>query len=220
MALLFITATGTGVGKSYTSIELIHFLGDVGFRVGACKPIETGVKMIPEDASLLLEAVQKYNSKFKNLSPKDICAYTFELPSAPFCADRSSDIKISKILKKINELESLCDILIVEGAGGLMVPITEDFMMIDLIKALGAYTLLVTPSTLGCINDTLLSMEVLKSNKIDFDWCVNLYKESKKFHITTHPYYKKKFSNYWRVQDGFENFWKRYKEYIQKYKTN
>ncbi len=220
MALLFVTGTNTEVGKSYTSIKLIDFLASLGLKVGACKPIETGVNSLPQDASLLLESIKKYNPNFSNFQAKDLCAYTFKLPSAPFCADVNQEINISKIFKKIDELESLCDILIVEGAGGLMVPITKDFMMIDLAKRLNAYTLLVTPSNLGCINETLLSIEALKSYKIPFNWCVNLYKESKEFAKVTLPYYEKAFPNWWRVEDGFEQFYKEYQEWSKNSKAN
>jgi len=106
----------------------------------------------------------------------------------------------------LDELSKLCDILIIEGAGGLMVPITKDFMMIDLIKRLNTQTLLITPSRLGCINDTLLSIEALKSRDIEFDWCVNLFEDIDSFDIVTKPYYDSRFSDWWSIEDGLDRF--------------
>ena len=204
MKPLFITATNTNVGKTYTTLKLIESFSKQGISVGVCKPIETGVETEPLDAKALLEAVQKHNPKFKNLKPKDITAYTFELPAAPFCADTQQIIKIEVIKNKINELQKLCDLLIIEGAGGLMVPITKTYKMIDLAKELNLKTLLVTPSKLGCINDTLLSIEALKNYDISFDWCVNLFEDKEEFNKVTKPYYDAVFEKWWHLDEGYK----------------
>lgn len=206
MQSLFITATNTNVGKTYTTIKLIKTLAKANISVGVYKPIETGVTNTIEDASKLLKACQKHNENFKNLKPKDITAYTFPLPSAPFCADIKQEIKINKIIEKYEELSKLCDLLLVEGAGGLLVPITKEFKMIDLAKTLKSKILLVTPSRLGCINDTLLSMEALKSRNLKFDWCINIYEDEKSFEEVTKPYYDAVFPNWWSVENGLENY--------------
>ncbi len=206
MQSLFITATGTNVGKTHTTLQLIEALASKGLSVGVFKPIETGVTHTAYDASLLLKACQKVNENFKDLSPEDITAYTFPLPAAPFCADINSMINISKIIEKHDELSELCDILLIEGAGGLMVPITKEYMMINLIKELNVKTLLVTPSRLGCINDTVLSILALKTFDIDFDWCVNLYEDKDDFGEVTKPYYDEVFPQWWSVESGLENF--------------
>jgi len=203
---LFVTATNTDAGKTYTTIELIRRVAKRGMKVGVCKPIETGVAEIAHDASELLKVSQEFNSNLRSLTPLDITAYTFELAAAPFCADIDDTIEIEQITKKIDELSKLCDILIIEGAGGLMVPITKDFMMIDLIKRLNTQTLLITPSRLGCINDTLLSIEALKSRDIEFDWCVNLFEDIDSFDIVTKPYYDSRFSDWWSIEDGLDRF--------------
>ena len=199
MKMLFVTATNTNVGKTYTTIKLIESFNKQGILVGVCKPIETGVVTEPLDAKRLLETVQKYNPNFSNLKPKDITAYTFKLPSAPFCADTKKIVRIEKIKDKINELKQLCDLLIVEGAGGLMVPITQNYKMIDLAKDLNCKTLLVTPSKLGCINDTELSIEALESRDMDFDWCVNIFEDRDMFKKVTQPYYDAVYPNWWSL---------------------
>jgi len=205
---LFITATGTNVGKTYTTVKLIEALASKGLAVGVYKPIETGVTDSAPDATILLETCKKVNEKFKDLKPQDITAYTFPLPAAPFCADLESTIDIQKIIDKYEELSKLCDILLVEGAGGLMVPITKEYMMINLIKELDAKTLLVTPSRLGCINDTVLSILALKTFDIDFDWCVNLFEDKDSFDEVTKPYYDAVFPEWWSVEEGLDTYLK------------
>lgn len=206
MKALFVTATNTNVGKTYTTLKLIESFSKLGISVGVCKPIETGVITQPLDAKELLECVQKYNPKFKELKPTDITAYTFELPAAPFCADLEQTIKIDVIKNKIDELQKLCDLLIIEGAGGLMVPITKEYKMIDLARELKLKTLLVTPSKLGCINDTLLSIEALKAHNISFDWCVNLFEDKDEFSEVTKPYYDAVFEGWWCLEENIDKF--------------
>ncbi len=206
MQSLFITATNTDVGKTYTTIKLIKLFASQGLSVGVFKPIETGVITEPLDAKKLLLECQKVNKNFRDLKPKDITAYTFPLPSAPFCADRENIIEIDKIIEKYHQLSKMCDILLVEGAGGLLVPIKKDFMMIDLAKELNIKTLLVTPSKLGCINDTLLSINILKSYEIDFDRCVNIFEDRDKFSEVTQPFYDEVFKDWWSVEEGLDEF--------------
>jgi len=204
---LFITATGTNVGKTYTTVKLIEALASKGYSVGVYKPIETGVlDHTPLDATILLETCKKVNANFKDLQPSDITAYTYPLPAAPFCADTEHTIEIHKIIEKYEALSKLCDILIVEGAGGLMVPITKEYMMINLIKELDLKTLLVTPSRLGCINDTILSILALNTFTIDFEWCVNVYEDKESFTEVTQPYYDAVFPEWWHVEEGLEPF--------------
>lgn len=205
MKPLFVVATGTNIGKTFVSTQLIKKFGKY-INVGAFKPIETGVTTIALDASSLLAECKLVNQHFTLLDPSDITAYSFSLPAAPFCSDKQNSIKIDTILTQYKRLKSLCDILIIEGAGGLLTPITKDFKMIDLIPLLNASVLLVTPSKLGCINDTLLSMEALKSRDIAFDWCVNLYEEVESFGEVTRPYYDATFPNWWSVQNGLDEF--------------
>jgi len=203
---LFITATGTNVGKTHTTLRLIEAYAKNGLKVGVFKPIETGVINEPQDAKTLLEACQKYNPYFQGLTPKDITAYTFALPAAPFCADTAHEINLEKIFDKYHELSQRCDILLVEGAGGLMVPIIQDYLMIDLAKEMTCPVLLVTPSRLGCINDTLLSIEALKSRDIKFDWCINLYEDKESFAKVTQPFYDAVFPGWWSVNEKIEMY--------------
>lgn len=190
---LFITATNTDVGKTYAAAKLLKHYSKKGFKVGYFKPFETGVVTTPVDGAAMLKLTKELNPDFK-VSIKDVVPYQFKLTAAPYVAKGDLKIDISFLQKKKEYLFNFCDFLIIEGAGGVMVPIDKNLFIIDLIKLFKAEAILVTPSNLGCINDTLLSIEVLKAKEISFEWYINLYKDKDSFKEVTLPFYKEYFS--------------------------
>ena len=188
---IFVTATNTDIGKTYTTKLLLEHFASLGFKVGVIKPIETGViKQKYPDGDMLLSVVKKLNPLFKDIKVTDIVPISFELPAAPFIASNGTKISLEIINKAIKKLEALCDILIVEGAGGLYVPIEKEFMMIDMIKSLNIdTTLLVTHCSLGCINDTLLSEMALSKYDINYITTFNCKKEESNFTKVSKPYF-------------------------------
>ena len=197
---LFITATNTNIGKTYTTLKLIDYFQSKGLKVGVFKPIETGVIDIPEDATKLFNAAIKNHPALESLGIDYIVPYKFSLPAAPFVA--CGDVKIEKelILGHFKEIAKISDMVLVEGAGGLMVPIEKNFYMIDLVKFLKLKALLVTSSKLGSINDTLLSISALENRAIDFDWLVNIYEDVDSFETITAPFYEKVFGGYLTIK--------------------
>lgn len=210
---IFIIATNTNVGKTYTTLKLIDEFAKLGLKPIVFKPIETGVIDIPSDAASLLEKAKNVNSSLQNLTSFDITSYTFTLPAAPYVADREKEINISKLKNDYEKLSLLGDIVLIEGAGGLMTPISKEFKMIDLIELFDAKVLLVTSSQLGSINDTLLSIEALQNRQLSFDWCVNVFRDIESFSSITKPYYDEEFPSWWSVENGLSTF---VKEYIKK----
>lgn len=199
---IFITATNTDVGKTFITEQLIDFYSKLNFRVGVIKPIETGViNNQPLDGNRLLSKVLSYNQNY-NFSISQVVPYQFELPASPFVAKKQSEININNILSKIKDLKKHCDILLIEGAGGLLVPINKNYFMIDLIKDLNVRTLLIAPSNLGSINDTLLSIEKLENSNIDFEWTINLHKDKDTFSQITEPFYKDYFNDFYIFQEN------------------
>ena len=190
---LFITATNTNVGKTYVSKKILLHFAKQGLKVGYFKPFETGVINLPEDGSSMLELVKKLNPLFSNITINDVVPYQFKLPASIFVAKKHLKIDINLLLQKKAYLEKFCDILIIEGAGGLLVPIEKDLFLIDLIKIFDTFPILVVPSNLGSINDNLLSQEALKSRDIPYDWAINLYKDKDSFEEVTLPFYKEYF---------------------------
>jgi len=154
--------------------------------------IETGVKDgLYIDGEELLRCIKTYNPEFKSLNVEDIVPISYELPAAPFVASDNTPLDLKKLNLAIEKLEKLCDILIIEGAGGLYVPIDGNTMMIDLIKYFKASTLLVTHCSLGCINDTLLSSKALLDREIPHAIAFNCRDSDESFAIVSQPYFKK-----------------------------
>ncbi|TLT05850.1 dethiobiotin synthase [Aliarcobacter thereius] len=199
---IFVTATNTDVGKTYACEKLLNFFAKEGLKVGYFKPIETGVQNnYPLDGSKMLNLAKKLNKDFEHISIDDCVPYQFTLPASPYVAKENSKIDIEFLKEKKEYLQKFCDVLIVEGAGGLMVPIEKDFFMIDLIKEFDCKTFLITPSKLGSINDTLLSIEALKNRKIDFEFFINLYLDIDSFDKVSKPFLEEYFGKLKFLQD-------------------
>ncbi|EQB39967.1 hypothetical protein M947_02800 [Sulfurimonas hongkongensis] len=189
---IFVTATNTDIGKTYTTKLLLREFASRGFRVGAIKPIETGViSTDAKDANELLSVLRELNCEFKEMTLEDIVPITYEKAASPFVASEGKKLDIKKIQKAIEKLEMHCDILIIEGAGGLLVPIDRELMMVDLITLFNSSALLVTHCSLGCINDTLLSRKVLEDAKIKHQVAFNCREEDRSFEAISLPYFLK-----------------------------
>jgi len=183
---IFITANNTECGKTYTTLKLIKALSNKGYKVGVMKPIETGVENIPQDGKKLFEEAKKHNPQLNSLTLNDIVPVRLKLPAAPIVA---GEVDLDAIKKSYFKIKNKCDILLIEGAGGLLVPIKENFFMIDLAKLFNAKIFLVIASKLGMINDYLLNKYYLENNNIPYTWAINLFDES--YYFISHPFMKK-----------------------------
>jgi len=200
MINIYITATNTNIGKTYTSLKLIDAFTALGYRVGVMKPIETGVRDKPEDATLLLNKAKKTNPDFANITLEDICPIQFKLPAAPFVAKGEEKIDFEKIKKAHEKLSKYCDILLIESAGGVMTPVEDSFIMMDFAAFFKTNTLLITDDQLGCINNTLLNMQLFEKYKERFIWCVNKKSQDNNFETVSLPYFEAKFDKVLTIQ--------------------
>ena len=157
---IFITGTDTGVGKTVVSATIGWILRQSGKRVAPMKPVQTGVG---DDGLLDIEFIQKVMGT--NYSMEAVCPYRFPLPLAPLVAAELAGerIDVGKIKSAYFDLGSLNDIVIVEGAGGLLVPLTGTYFMSDLAYDLGVGLIIVIRPGLGTLNHTLLSLEHARS---------------------------------------------------------
>lgn len=168
MKSLFITGTDTGIGKTVISMGLCAFLSlRKGMDVGVMKPFESGLtkgeqKAGSRDAVLLREASGSTDS-LRKINP-----YTFEAPLAPEVAAELEHrvIDIDSVDRTYRDLLRKHDVLIIEGAGGVMVPIKSNFFYIDLIRRWNVPTIIVSRLGLGTINHTLLTSRYLESQGI------------------------------------------------------
>ena len=191
---IFITATNTNIGKTYATSLLLREFTAQGLRVGVFKPIETGVEDEPLDGKKLFDIAKELNPELSCLTLDTIVPYQYALPAAPYVAKKDEVIDFDFLEKKLREIEKYCDIVLIEGAGGLLVPVEKELFMVDFISLFKiSATLLVCPSRLGSINDTLLSRHLLESRNIPYVWAVNLYEDKESFDEVTAPFYQKSF---------------------------
>jgi len=166
--LIFVTGTDTGVGKTVVTAALARHFSKRGISVGVMKPVETGVAdpgQPGEDALLLQWAAGC------ELPPGKFAPYRFKAPLAPDQAAKLEQRQISlpKVTELAKEMANCHQLTLVEGAGGLMVPLAGGLMVADLVKQLGAELLVVTRPDLGTINHTLLT--VFAARTMDIPVC-------------------------------------------------
>ena len=174
--VMFVTGTGTGSGKTVLTALLLHHLRSRGVDALAMKPVCTG----PRDDVHLLQSIQG-----NRLSDDLINPFYYKEPVAPVVASRryKTQVTIEGIIKSIDRVRGHCDILLAEGAGGLMVPLNESgHTWADLLKQLGCPVIVAASNELGVINHILLTVDKLKSigiNKISVS-LINTRKKTKK----------------------------------------
>lgn len=155
---LFITGTDTGVGKTYVTAALARLLRHRGWPVRCSKPVATGAtwnegRWRSEDAQLLADAAGD--------DPDQVTPWTFPEPAAPPVAARAAGVELNlrHLLDAVLRRTAPGTIVLAEGVGGLLCPLTEQETVADLIAALGWPTLVVTRRSLGTLNHTLLTVE-------------------------------------------------------------
>jgi len=161
---IFITGTDTDVGKTVVTTGMAAAVKSLGYSVGVFKPVQSGAIEINGDLiSPDLEFVKSVDSEILTKA-----SYVFKEPVAPsLAADLAGvEIDLDKIKDDFNELKNKCDIVIVEGAGGLSAPVKNNFLMSDLAKMLDLPLLIVARPDLGTINHTLLTTESAKNKNI------------------------------------------------------
>lgn len=169
---LFITGTDTNVGKTVVAAAMAAFLKSKGISVGVMKPLESGcLSGARSKAKNLQNKSDSLYLKEMSQSKDDldlINTYAFIAPLAPGIAAELEGIEISidKILENYSKLALLHEIVIVEGAGGLLVPISKSETVLDLIKAMKADVLIVSRAGLGCVNHSLLTLARLEQENI------------------------------------------------------
>lgn len=157
---IFITGTDTGVGKTFFACALARYLKSYGYRVGVMKPAETGCE--PRDGELFAEDAWRLKQAADCAAPiEKICPYRLAEPLAPsIAAERAGvNIDIDRLLANLDELKAAHDITLVEGAGGLMVPLLPSYTFADFARVAKLPVIVVAANKLGAINHLLLTLE-------------------------------------------------------------
>jgi len=164
---VFITATDTEVGKTFVSALLLKALLNQNINAGYFKPVASGCKtengfLVSED----LLHIEKFTGK--KMEPDLCCPVRYQKPLAPMAAAllEKKPVNIMKIKKAFDHLKQEHSILVVEGIGGVMVPLRKNYLVIDLIAEFKLPALIVSRPTLGTINHTLLTISALKNRGI------------------------------------------------------
>ena len=162
---LFITGTDTGVGKTVLTAAICCALQRQGKQVGVFKPVETGVNPQQKERSDGGRLGQLVSSTALR-DPIDL--YCYPLPLAPLACARQTGLAIDpeKILQRLNNISQKRDITLIEGAGGLLTPLTPSFAILDLILLLQVPCLVVGQTDLGAVNHTLLTLRTLQQTGI------------------------------------------------------
>ena len=159
----FITATGTGVGKTWLASALTRACVQRGKKVAAIKPIETGVDPDPLDA---LELARACNDE--SLAHAE-GLYRAKEPLAPYSVEKLGGPKVGSLRalsKRVRELARDSDYLIVEGAGGVLVPLDREHSIADLAAQMDLQTVVVARNELGVLSFTLTAVEALRKRKV------------------------------------------------------
>ncbi len=161
---LIIAGTDTGVGKTLVAAGLTAWAREQGFDAVAVKPVETGCpvrdgELIPEDGAILRRAGGD------ELTLDECAPFRFSLPASAFraAAMENRKLRLEDMAEHVMAVAERKKPVIVEGAGGLLVPIEEGLFMIDFFVRLPFPVLLVGRTALGTVNHTLLSVEALRS---------------------------------------------------------
>lgn len=172
----FITGTDTGVGKTLVSCALLHLLRREGWRAVGYKPVASGAdtqpdgQLVNEDA-LALQAASSEGFTLAQINP--IC---LREATAPHLAARDEGVAVAlpPLVDGFHCLRKQAEVVVVEGAGGLLVPLGEDTDFAMLAQALGLPVILVVGVRLGCINHALLSVEALQARGLRLaGWVAN-----------------------------------------------
>ncbi|MDR3113388.1 MAG: dethiobiotin synthase [Endomicrobium sp.] len=155
---IFVTATDTEVGKTYISCKIAAALKKSGVNCGVFKPVSTGDR---NDAKALIKA-----SKI-NETPEAVTPVFFKNPMSPYGASliENKTFDLKKVWASFEYFTNKYDFTVVEGVGGLLVPLKKDFYVSDLIKKLRLPVIVVARAGLGTINHTLLTIDKLKRDK-------------------------------------------------------
>ena len=156
----FVTGTDTDVGKSYICKHLAKEFIKLGKKTGYLKPFQSGLEEGIDPDAKQIETIAK------GVIAKS--TYITKTPCTPYISSQidNVDYNLEKVKQDYTELANTCDVTIVEGSGGLYVPVKENVLMSDVIKFLNLPTLIVARPNLGTINHTLMTIKCAQSEGI------------------------------------------------------
>jgi len=183
---IFITGTGTDVGKTYISALIVKKMREAGFNCGYYKPVISGVTQL---SNHLIESDANYVIQIADIpaTAEDCVSYYWKEAVSPHLAAKraNQEIDIDKIKYDFTQINKKYDYLLIEGAGGITCPLKignkETYLLKDLIWELGLSIIIVADAGLGTINSTLLTVDYAKANGIEIEGIILNNYESDNF---------------------------------------
>lgn len=186
---IFITATGTDVGKTYVSGLLVKMLRNLRIDCGYYKPVLSGALKNLDGSLFLGDAEYVIQCSGLNCNAQDCVSYSFEEPVSPHLASKRQNVHISidKIIRDFENLNQRYEFLVIEGAGGITCPfdLGDNMLLLpEVIKVFGCPIIIVADAGLGTINNCLLTAEYAKSCGFEVvGFILNNYDEKNFMHI-------------------------------------
>ena len=162
---VFVTGTDTDIGKTLITAGLAAVMQSLGYKAGVYKPFQSGAE---EKNGFLVSPDLAFVKKL-DFYVETLCTYLLKAPTAPYTAAELDGVQInlSAVSREFQTLKQNCETVLVEGAGGLLVPVTKDKTMCDVAKMLDIPVLIVARPDLGTINHTLLTINQAKEAGLD-----------------------------------------------------
>lgn len=173
---IFVTGTDTDIGKTVVTTGLATVMQSLGYKAGVYKPFQSGAE---EKNGFFVSPDLAFVKKI-DFYIETLCTYTLKPPTAPLIAAEEDGVtmNLQTVAKEFNALKQRCETVLVEGAGGLLVPVVPEKTMADVIKLLNIPALIVARPDLGTVNHTLLTINQAKSMGIEIAGVViNRYPE-------------------------------------------
>jgi dethiobiotin synthetase len=171
----FVTGTDTGVGKTLVAVALTRALVARGLRTAVMKPVAAGALLTPDgprnDDALALSAASNVDAPYAEVNP-----WLLATPASPHLAARADGVSIDvgTILTAYRRLAARADVVLVEGAGGWLAPISATATMADIAASLALPVILVVGMRLGCLNHALLTRDAIRARGVPFaGWIAN-----------------------------------------------
>jgi dethiobiotin synthetase len=158
---LLITGTDTGIGKTTVASAIAAALRRRGRDVGVMKPVETGCAIAPDGTLIAADAQQLLWAADRDDPIDRVCPFRFSAPLAPSVAAGREGIRLelSAVVERVRTAIGDCELALVEGAGGLLVPLTASATFADLARACGLRLLVVVGNRLGALNHARLTLD-------------------------------------------------------------
>jgi dethiobiotin synthetase len=175
MSILFITGTDTDAGKTVATCQMLRAFAANGLRAVGMKPVASGCEW--RDGALWNADVAAHRAAGNVAAPLEwMSPYRFEPPISPHLAARrvGVEVDLEHLLDCARRLEQQADVVVVEGAGGWLAPLSDSASMEDLARKLGAPVVLVVGMRLGCLNHALLTARAISQSGVPFaGWIAN-----------------------------------------------